>query len=231
MPSPNPRILIVEDEPAIAFALEADLQREGYEVVVVASGDEGLRRAQSEGFDLVLLDVMLPGMDGFDVCRELRKSGCRTPVIVLTARSHDAEKVMGLELGADDYMTKPFNPRELRARIKAVLRRTTDQTAGGGESFRFGDIEVNFSRAEVLRRGTPVSLSALEFRLLSAFIRARGRLLSREQLLDAAWGPNVSLNDRVVDNHIVGLRRKIEADPASPRHLLNIRGLGYRFDP
>lgn len=229
---PNPRILIVEDEPAIAFALEADLQREGYEVEVVAAGEEGLRRAQSGGFDLVLLDVMLPGMDGFEVCRELRRSRCRTPVIVLTARSHDAEKVLGLELGADDYLTKPFNPRELRARIKAVLRRTTDEPADGApDIFRFGDIEVNFSRAEVRRAGTPVSLSALEFRLLSAFIRAKGRLLRREQLLDAAWGPNVSLNDRVVDNHIVGLRRKLEADPASPRHLLNVRGLGYRFDP
>jgi DNA-binding response OmpR family regulator len=129
-------------------------------------------------------------------------------------------------------MTKPFNPRELRARIKAVLRRTTDGLAEGvGETFTFGDIEVNFSRAEVRRGGVPVSLSALEFRLLTAFIRAKGRLLSREQLLDAAWGANVSLNDRVVDNHIVGLRRKLETDPASPRHLLNIRGLGYRFDP
>jgi two-component system alkaline phosphatase synthesis response regulator PhoP len=178
----------------------------------------------------VLLDVMLPGMDGFDVCRELRRRGCRTPVIVLTARTHDAEKVLGLELGADDYVTKPFNPRELRARINAVLRRVDGGGGEGAEVFRFGDVEVDFARADVRRAGRPVALSALEFRLLGAFVRSRGRLLTRDQLLDAAWGPNISLNDRVVDNHIIGLRRKLEPNPSVPRHFLNIRGLGYRFD-
>ena len=224
-----PRILIVEDEPAIAFGLETDLEREGYGVTIATTGDEGLRLADSGAFDLVLLDVMLPGMDGFDVCRELRRRGCRAPVIVLTARTHDAEKVLGLELGADDYVTKPFNPRELRARINAVLRRV-DGGGEGAELFRFGDVEVDFARADVRRAGRPVALSALEFRLLGAFVRSRGRLLTRDQLLDAAWGPNISLNDRVVDNHIIGLRRKLEPNPSVPRHFLNIRGLGYRFD-
>jgi two-component system alkaline phosphatase synthesis response regulator PhoP len=221
------RVLVVEDEPAIAFALEADLQSEGYAVTIAATGDEALRVARSAPIDLVLLDVMLPGRDGFEVCRELRRAGCRAAIIVLTARANDAEKVLGLELGADDYVTKPFNPRELRARIKAVLRRTDAQAL---DIFRFADVEVDFTRAEARRAGQPVDLSALEFKLLTAFVRARGRLLTRDQLLDAAWGANVSLNDRVVDNHIVGLRRKLEPDPSAPRHFLNIRGLGYRFD-
>jgi len=221
------RVLIVEDEPAIAFALEADLQSEGYSTTVVTTGDEAIRRAQAESFDLVLLDVMLPGKDGFEVCRQLRRNHQSGAIILLTAKAHEAEKVLGLELGADDYVTKPFSPRELRARIKAVLRRTDRQTP---EVFRFDDTEVNFTRGEVRRAGQPVDLSALEFKLLTTFVRARGRLLTREQLLDAAWGPGISLNDRVVDNHIVALRRKLEEDPSSPRHFLNVRGLGYRFD-
>ena len=220
-------ILVVEDEPGIAFALETDLRSEGYDVTVAATGDEGLRLAKAQAFDLVLLDVMLPGRDGFEVCRDLRRAGVRTPVILLTARAHDAEKVMGLELGADDYITKPYNPRELRARIKAVLRRTAPESP---DVVRFGAVEVDFGRCEVRRDGTRVDLSATEFKLLSAFVRSQGRVLTREQLLDAAWGPDVALNDRVVDNHIVSLRRKIEEDPARPRHLVNIRGLGYRFD-
>ena len=221
------RILVVEDEAGIAFALDADLRSEGYAVTIATTGDEALRLAGGETYELILLDVMLPGKDGFEVCRELRRSGVRTPIILLTAKSHEAEKVMGLEMGADDYVTKPFSPRELRARIKAVLRRSTDEP---GEVVRFGDIDVSVARCEVRRAGQVVDLSALEFKLLTAFVRSRGRVLTREQLLDEAWGRGVVLNDRVVDNHIVGLRRKLEADPAKPRHFLNIRGLGYRFD-
>ena len=221
------RVLVVEDEPGIAFALEADLTQEGYSVSVATRGDEALRLAADGSFDLMLLDVMLPGKDGFDVCRDLRRAGIRTPIIVLTAKAHEAEKVMGLELGADDYVTKPFSPRELRARIKALLRRSATETT---DVFRFGDAEVDFARCEVRRGGQVVDLSALEFKLLTAFVKARGRVLTREQLLDAAWGHDVTLNDRVVDNHIVALRRKLEPDPARPRFLLNLRGLGYRFD-
>jgi DNA-binding response OmpR family regulator len=223
------RVLVVEDEPGIAFSLKADLSGEGHDVTVVASGDE-VRRETAEGrYDLILLDVMLPGSkDGFEVCRELRQAGVRTPVIMLTARSHEAEKVMGLELGADDYITKPFSPRELRARVKAALRRGgSDETT---EVFRFGDVDVDFTRGEVRRTGRPIEISALEFKLLATFVTRRGRLLTRDQLLDLVWGRGISLNDRVVDNHIVSLRRKIEPDPAAPRYLVNIRGLGYRFD-
>ena len=221
------RLLVVEDEPGIAFALDADLQSEGYEVTLATTGDEALRAARAETFDLVLLDVMLPGKDGFEVCRELRRSGFKAPILMLTAKAQEAEKVMGLELGADDYITKPFSPRELRARIKAALRRSAGDAT---EVFRFGDAEVDFARCEVRRSGAAIEVSALEFKLLTAFVRSRGRVLTREQLLDAAWGRDVSLNDRVVDNHIVSLRRKIEPDPAQPRFLVNIRGLGYRFD-
>jgi DNA-binding response OmpR family regulator len=222
------RILIVEDEPGIAFALEADLRTEGYEVTVVTNGDDGLRLAAEGGFDLILLDVMLPGTDGFEICRSLRRSGFKASIILLTAKAQEAEKVMGLELGADDYVTKPFSPRELRARIKAVLRRFAP--GADGEIFKFDDAEVNFARCEVRRSGKVVDLSALEFKLLTAFVRSGGRLLTRDQLLDAAWGSDVALNDRVVDNHIVSLRRKLEPDPSRPRHFLNIRGMGYRFD-
>ena len=221
------RILVVEDEPSIAFALEADLRTEGYAVTVTSTGDEALRLARNESFDLILLDVMLPGTDGFEVCRSLRRGDGRTPIIMLTAKAGEAEKVMGLELGADDYVTKPFSPRELRARIKAALRRVGDADL---DTFQFGDVEINFARCEVRRAGKVVDLSALEFKLLTAFVRSRGRVLSRDQLLDAAWGEGVALNDRVVDNHIVSLRRKLEPEPACPRHFVNIRGMGYRFD-
>ena len=218
---------MVEDEPSIAFALEADLRTEGYGVTVTSTGDEALQLARDERFDLILLDVMLPGTDGFDVCRSLRRAEDRTPIIMLTAKAGEAEKVMGLELGADDYVTKPFSPRELRARINAALRRAGDTET---DTFRFGDADIDFARCEVRRDGHAVDLSALEFKLLTAFVRSRGRVLTRDQLLDAAWGEGVALNDRVVDNHIVSLRRKLEPEPAHPRHFVNIRGLGYRFD-
>jgi DNA-binding response OmpR family regulator len=221
------RLLVVEDEAGIAFALEADLRAEGYDVVVAATGDEAMRAVGAGSVDLVLLDVMLPGKDGFEVCREMRRSGFRAPIVMLTAKSQEAEKVMGLELGADDYITKPFSPRELRARIKAALRRAAPESL---DVFRFGNTEVDFARCEVRRGRDTIDLSALEFKLLTAFVRSRGRVLTREQLLDAAWGRDVSLNDRVVDNHIVSLRRKIEPDPERPQFLVNIRGLGYRFD-
>jgi two-component system alkaline phosphatase synthesis response regulator PhoP len=221
------RILVVEDEPGIAFALEADLQTEGYTVTLATTGDDALRMARAETFQLILLDVMLPGKDGFEVCRTLRRAGVKTPIILLTAKAQEAEKVMGLELGADDYITKPFSPRELRARIKAVLRRGIETD---DETFRFGDNEIDFARCEVRRAGVVVDISALEFKLLSAFVRSRGRVLTRDQLLDAAWGGDVAVNDRAVDNHIVSLRRKLEPEPSRPKHFLNIRGMGYRFD-
>jgi DNA-binding response OmpR family regulator len=223
------KILVVEDEPGIALGLEDDLRLEGWDVEVVGDGLSASRRAREHSFDLILLDVMLPGKDGFDVCRELRKAGVHTPIIMMTAKAQEAEKVLGLDVGADDYVTKPFSPRELRARIRAALRRvaTTPQSA---EVFRFGDIEVDAARCEVRRGSTVVETTATEFKLLAAFIRNRGRVLSREKLLDQAWGEGTFLTDRVVDNHIVALRRKIEPEPADPKYLVSVRGLGYRFD-
>ena len=221
------RILVVEDEPGIAFALEADLKMEGYQVELAEDGSTAARRAQAESFDLILLDVMLPNKDGFEVCRELRRAGVRTPIILLTACTHEAEKVMGLEVGADDYVTKPFSHRELRARIKALLRRTAGQVP---EVFRFGDVEVDFSRGELRRGGRPVETTQLEFKLLTALVSNRGRLLSRNQILDAVWGSGTFVTDRVVDNHVLALRRKIEPDPQQPRYLISVRGMGYRFE-
>ncbi len=222
------RILVVEDEPAIALGLEDDLTLEGYEVELVSDGLIATQRAKDGEFDLIVLDVMLPGRDGLDVCREVRRRGVRTPILMLTARAHEAEKVLGLELGADDYVTKPFGTRELRARIKALLRRAAAPAAG--DVIRFGDVEVDFGRGELRRAGVTMELTPLEFKLLEVFIRSRGRVLSRESLLDQAWGPQTFASARVVDNHIANLRRKIEVDPAAPRYLLNVRGLGYRFD-
>jgi DNA-binding response OmpR family regulator len=223
------RILVAEDEPGIALGLEDDLRLEGWGVEMVSDGVSASKRAREESFDLILLDVMLPGKDGFDVCRELRKAGVRTPIIMLTAKGQEAEKVLGLDLGADDYVTKPFSPKELRARIRAALRRKSGDSESG-EVYRFGDVEVDSARCELRRAGAVIETTATEFKLLSAFIRNRGRALSRERLLDEAWGQGTFLSDRVVDNHVVALRRKIEVDPAAPRYLVSVRGVGYRFD-
>jgi DNA-binding response OmpR family regulator len=222
------RVLIVEDEPGIAFALENDLQTEGYEVVVVADGVEAVRRARSEPFDLILLDVMLPNKDGFEVCRELRRGGLHTPIIMLTAKTQEAEKILGLDLGADDYVTKPFSPRELRARIRAMFRRGVAET--GGEVHRFGRCELDLARFELRRDGQRVEATHTELKLLTAFVRGKGRVLTRDRLLEEVWGSGVYVTDRVVDNHIVALRKKIEDDPAAPRYLISIRSVGYRFD-
>jgi DNA-binding response OmpR family regulator len=226
------RILVVEDEPGIALGLEDDLRLEGWDVEIIADGVAASRRAREQQFDLILLDVMLPGKDGFDVCRELRKAGVRTPIIMMTAKSQEAEKVLGLDLGADDYVTKPFSPKELRARIRAVLRRGAEVPVPSAdlEIYRFGDVEVDAARCELRRAGAVVDTTATEFRVLRAFIRNRGRVLSREKLLDEAWGEGTFVTDRVVDNHIVALRRKIEREPAEPKFLVSVRGLGYRFD-
>jgi DNA-binding response OmpR family regulator len=221
------RILVVEDEPGIALGLQNDLILEGYSVEVAEDGETASRRARDAPFDLILLDVMLPRKDGFAVCRELRRAGLKTPIILLTARAQEAEKVLGLQLGADDYVTKPFSPLELCARIKAVLRRTAGEQT---EQYRFGKVEVDFARGLARRAGVPVDLTPLELKVLAALIEARGRLLSRDRLIELVWGRGVSITDRVVDNHILNLRRKLEDEPAHPKYLLSVRGLGYRFE-
>lgn len=221
------KILIVEDDKDIALGLEEDLGRHGFQVETVGDGEKAVQRSRECHWDLIILDLMLPRKDGFDVCKEVRLAGIKTPIIMLTAKTHEAEKIFGLELGADDYITKPFSPRELRARIQAVLRRTSEESPG---TYQFGDCEVDFDRREVRRKGRPIDLSALEFRLLTAFVRRRGRVLSREQLIDATWGPTTIVSERVVDTHILNLRKKIEPMPAKPRYICSVRGMGYRFE-
>ena len=221
------RILIIEDEPDIVMSLEEDLHRQGYETGVANDGAQGLALGQESGWDLILLDVMLPRMDGFDVCAALRRAGIRTPIILLTARVQEAEKILGLDAGADDYVTKPFSLRELRARIRAQLRRALPETAG---VHRFGDCEIDFDRAELQRSGRRVEITAQELRLLAALVRNRGRVLSRDQLIEAAWGRGIAITERAVDSHIFNLRKKIEPVPSQPKFLLGVRGLGYRFE-
>ena len=221
------RILIVEDEPDIVLSLEEDLRRQGHHPTHAIDGAQGLQLGKQGPWDLILLDVMLPKMDGFDVCSELRKAGVSTPIILLTARAQEAEKELGLDSGADDYVTKPFSLRELRARIRAQLRRV----ARDGERIcRFGDCEVDFDRAELRRSGRLVEITPQELRLLGVFLHNRGRVLSRDQLIESAWGHGIAITDRAVDTHVFNLRKKIEPVPSEPRFLVGVRGLGYRFN-
>jgi len=223
-----PRILIVEDEPGIAVGLQDDLTMEGHQVEAVADGLTASAKIAQEAYDLIVLDVMLPGKDGFELCREARRRGLSTPILMLTARAQEAEKVLGFEMGADDYITKPFGVRELRARVAALLRR--GGSAAAPSTLRVGDVEVDFGRGEVRKGSAVVPLTSLEFKLLSVFARNRGRILTRDQLIEGAWGPGTFVSERVVDNHIGNLRRKIEPNPEQPQHFKNLRGLGYRFD-
>ena len=221
------RILIVEDEPDLSLSLEEDLRRQGHETTLAGDGEKGLRLGRQGTWDLILLDVMLPKMDGFDVCSALRRAGITTPIVMLTARTQEAEKELGLDSGADDYVTKPFSLRELRARIRAQLRRTQ---ACSDRKFRFGDCEVDFDRAELRRSGQPVEITRQELRLLDALIHNRGRVLTRDQLIAAAWGHGTAITDRAVDTHVFNLRKKIEAVPSKPAFLVGVRGIGYRFE-
>ena len=223
-----PRILIVEDEPAIVLSLEEDLRRQGHVTEVARDGASGIGlQGTRKPWDLILLDVMLPKVDGFDVCVELRRAGVKSPIILLTARAQEAEKALGLDSGADDYVTKPFSLRELRARIRAQLRRGEQRQA---RVMRFGECEVDLDRAEARCRGARVELAAQEFRLLEVFLRNPGRVMSRDQLIDAAWGRGMAITDRAVDTHVFNLRKKIKPVPSEPRFLLGVRGLGYRFE-
>jgi DNA-binding response OmpR family regulator len=222
------RILIIEDEESILMPLADDLALEGYEVAAAKEGVEGLSMAKEKAYDLIILDIMLPRLDGFEVCKQLRQAGVCTPVLMLTAKSQEIDKVLGLELGADDYVTKPFSPRELLARVKALLRR-----ACGAQSqidvFRFGDAEVDFKKCEVKKKGQLVPMTAREFSLLAHLVKRQGEVLSRSAILDAVWGKEVYVMPKTVDTHMGHLRKKIEDDPANPKHLVGVRGLGYKF--
>ncbi len=222
------RLLLIEDEPGLVLTLTDRLTREGYIVETALDGERALERASAEAFDLVLLDVMLPRLGGFDVLRELRKRNIDTPVIMLTARGQVVDKVVGFKLGADDYVTKPFEMIELLARIEAKLRRTVS-AQHPTERHQFGDIRVDFRRAEVTKAGVLLDLSAREFQLLRYFVEHRGATLSREELLNEVWGYNAMPSTRTVDVHVAWLRQKVEPNPRHPQYILTIHGMGYKF--
>jgi len=225
------RILVVEDNPDLAYGLRNNLEIEGYQVDVVEEGGVGLARAREAGPDLIILDLMLPGMDGYRVLKTLRDEGRQMPILILTARGEEADKVRGLRLGADDYVTKPFGVLELLARVEALLRRTAPLGGdGAGPPEQFGTVEVIPASRTVLRHGRAVALTPKEFDLLLALVRRRGAVASRMELLTEVWGYSAAVLSRTVDTHVAELRRKLEADPAAPDHILTVRKAGYRLE-
>jgi len=224
------RILLVEDEQALCMTLTDRLASEGYDTDCARDGDQGLRRATEGAYDLIILDVMLPRRSGFDVCRDIRAAGLITPILMLTARSQTVDKVVGLKLGADDYLTKPFEMVELLARIEALLRRAPSRPAdNGGAYYEVGPLRVDVRGTEVKRDGKPVNLSAREFQLLRYFLEHRGATLSRNEILRQVWGYNVETFTRTVDVHVASLRQKLGDDPRQPQFIVTVPGLGYKF--
>ena len=226
---PGRRILLVEDEPGLVMTLTDRLASEGYDVSSASDGEAALELVDRESFDLILLDVMLPGKSGFDVCRDIRQRSIETPVLMLTARSQVVDKVVGLKLGADDYLTKPFEMMELMARVEALMRRAPVPKGEAVGSYTFGPIRIDFKSAEVTRDGEPVELSALEFKLLRYFIEHRGATVSRDELLDKVWGYDAMPYSRTVDVHVSWLRQKLEANPSHPEYILTVHRQGYKF--
>ncbi len=227
---PRERVLLIEDDPSIVAGLELNLSLEGYEVLTAADGEQGYRLAAQKAPHLILLDIMLPGMNGLEVLRRLRTVDAHVPVLILTARGEEADKVLGLTLGADDYISKPFNLAELLARINASLRRQRLREAGEPAVCEFGDVVVDLDRHQVRRAGKDVAMTAREFALLAYFVRNPERAITRDTLLAEVWRTDY-LTQRTIDNFIGRLRAKFEPDPDRPRHFLTIRGVGYRFEP
>jgi two-component system alkaline phosphatase synthesis response regulator PhoP len=224
------KILLVEDEEGLILTLTDRLRSEGFKVVSAKDGEAGFAAAVAETFDLILLDVMLPKRNGYDVCRDLRQRGISTPVLMLTAKGETIDKVLGLKLGADDYLTKPFEVMELLARIEALLRRAPARSNGhSADSFQFGDVTIDFKRATVAKVDSAVELSAMEFKLLQYLIEKRGLVHSRDHLLDQVWGYDAMPSTRTVDVHIAWLRQKLEENPRKPRHIQTVHGMGYKF--
>jgi len=223
------KILIIEDEPDLVKGLKLNLSDEGFDVDWAVNGVDGLRKAIDEAPDLIILDLMLPEMDGLEVCRRLRQKSINIPVIMLTAKGGEIDKVVGLEIGADDYMTKPFSIRELLARIKARLRHSEREVKQVPELYSFGEIEIDFTRFKIRRKGKELDLTSLETDILKYFIIHRGEVVSRDDLLNKIWGYDKYPTTRTIDNHILKLRKKIEEDPAHPRYILSVYGGGYRF--
>lgn len=223
------KVLIVEDDPGISMSLKDEFESLGYTVFKAENGQKGLAIARQKSPDLIILDLMIPFMDGYEVCRELRNEGNRTPIIMLTAKNKELDKVLGLELGADDYVTKPFSHRELMARVRAVLRRTSERVEDI-DSYRFGQIELDFKKYEATKKGKKLDLTPLQFQILKLLIQKKGEVLSRDELLDEVWGrDNVWISHRTIDSHIANIRKKIEDDPSHPDRILSIRGVGYKF--
>ncbi len=226
---PGARILLVEDEPSLVLTLSDRLISEGFEVETAGDGETGLERALEGPFDLIILDVMLPRKNGFDVCRDIRQKGLGIPILMLTARGQVVDKVVGLKLGADDYLTKPFDMMELSARIESLLRRARAPIAPAAGSYTFGIVRADFQRSEVWRDDQEVELSALEFKLLHHFVEHRGEVLSRDHLLDEVWGYDATPYTRTVDVHVASLRQKLEPIPGKPQFILTVHGRGYKF--
>jgi DNA-binding response OmpR family regulator len=225
----NKKILIIEDEQDLIKGLKLNLSDEGYAVDWALNGTEGFRKAVEEAPDLIILDIMLPEMSGLEVCRELRQKNIDIPIIMLTAKGEEIDKVVGLEIGADDYITKPFSIRELIARIKARLRSSERETKAELKSYSFGDIEIDFVRFKVKRNGEEMEFTSREMEILKYFIIHRGEVVSRNDLLDKIWGYESYPTTRTIDNHILKLRKKIEDDPSHPRYIISVYGGGYRF--
>lgn len=224
------KILIIEDEDPIRMALEDDFCLENYDVAVATNGIDGLAKAAESDIDLIILDIMLPGMSGFEICKKLRSQGVKTPIIMLTAKGQEIDRVLGLEIGADDYVTKPFSPRELQARVKAVLRRMEAGLDDKKENvFRSGGLEVDFRQYICRKNGKEITLTIHEFNLIKYLMQNRGNVVKRNELLDEVWGKNVFVTPHTIDTHIANLRKKIEDDPADPRLIISIRGVGYKF--
>ena len=222
------RILVVEDEPAILRGLADNLKREMYDVLTAADGEAACRLIREKNPDLVILDLMLPKLSGYEVCRQMRAEGIKTPVLMLTARGGETDRVVGLDIGADDYVTKPFSVRELLARVRALLRRMqpADTTI---DEIAVGDLTIDFRRYEARKAGRPFEMTRREFQLLHALVSRQGEVVTRDQLLDRVWGLESYPTTRTIDNHVAGLRAKLERDPANPRHLLTVRGVGYKW--
>ncbi len=224
------KILIVEDEPGLIITLTDRLKSEGHDVTSASDGPSGFKIASDERFDLIILDVMLPGKNGYDICRDLRQRGVSTPVLMLTAKGETIDKVLGLKLGADDYLTKPFEMIELLARVEALSRRSPERMNGRGEGvFTFGDVVVDFRRAEVQKGKQRVEISAMELRLLQFLIENRGEVHSRDELLNEVWGYDAMPSTRTVDVHVAWLRQKLEDNPKHPAYIQTVHGLGYKF--
>jgi DNA-binding response OmpR family regulator len=223
------KILIIEDNPGIRMSLTDELESAGYAVVEATTGIEGLSLAREKAGDLIILDIMLPGLDGYEVCKRLRSEGNNTPVIMLTVKDTEIDKVLGLELGADDYLTKPFSVRELTARVKTIFRRMEEYT--GDESVTtIGDTTIDFRKYEAIRKGSKIVFTPLEYQILHVLVNKRGLVLTRDQLLDQVWGEdNVVISLRTIDSHMASLRKKLEYDPANPKYIINIRGVGYKL--